>query len=411
MDTIYTSIELGSDTVKIIVMQLLNDKYYVLASSSTKSEGIKKKQIVDTKKAVYSLKRAIKKVSGMLGFTISKCIATVPLENAKMSILSGSVNVINPTCITEEDIKRVYKDALIGQIKENEELITADPICFNVDDTLNVDDPKDMSGDILKTKLVVSTTPKEPLYRLLEVFKLSNIEVVDILYDIVGDYYNIATKELDKKVGAIINIGLDTTEVAIFNKAIMIKAGTINIGSKYVDKDLEYVFKTSRKEARKIKENFAVSMEKDADKLDLYDFKVDGEEKSLNQQEISKVVEARIKEILKLSEKLIKNLTNREIRYIITTGGLSELTGFTNILNDTFKEKVVLSNILIPGIRHNKYSSIMGAIKYYEKKEKLINGRVSMVNKNEKEMLVSSRKKELNNDNMINKIFGHFFES
>ena len=82
--------------------------------------------------------------------------------------------------------------------------------------------------------------------------------------------------------------------------------------------------------ARKIKENFAVCSSSYADNNDVMQCKtMADEDKEISQVGISKVVEARIEEILKLAKNEIKNLTKREIRYIIITGGLSELAGFS----------------------------------------------------------------------------------
>ena len=42
MKQVYTSIDIGSDTIKVVVTELCNNKINLLAASSIKSEGIKK---------------------------------------------------------------------------------------------------------------------------------------------------------------------------------------------------------------------------------------------------------------------------------------------------------------------------------------------------------------------------------
>ena len=53
---IYTSIDLGSNTIKIVVSMKSNDKFYVLASANMKSKGIKKGYIKDKELVLASLK-------------------------------------------------------------------------------------------------------------------------------------------------------------------------------------------------------------------------------------------------------------------------------------------------------------------------------------------------------------------
>ena len=56
MKHIYTSIDLGTDSIKVVVCELYKNKLNLLAASSEKSEGIKKGLITDVEKAKTSLK-------------------------------------------------------------------------------------------------------------------------------------------------------------------------------------------------------------------------------------------------------------------------------------------------------------------------------------------------------------------
>ena len=47
MKNIYTSIDIGSDTIKVVTCELYHNKLNLLAASSVKSKGIKKGLIID----------------------------------------------------------------------------------------------------------------------------------------------------------------------------------------------------------------------------------------------------------------------------------------------------------------------------------------------------------------------------
>ena len=59
MSQIYTGIELGTDSIKVVVLEKLDDKYQVLASVYSPSEGVSKGQVVDMKKCVSSVRSAL----------------------------------------------------------------------------------------------------------------------------------------------------------------------------------------------------------------------------------------------------------------------------------------------------------------------------------------------------------------
>ena len=409
MSQVYTGIELGTDSIKIVVLEKLHDKFHVLASVHSPSDGISKGQVLDIKKCVSSVRLALKKANDMLGIKIVKVIAVVPPNGCSFDIAVGSVEILDR--VTGEDVNRVVKDALVGKIREEEELVTAIPINFTVDGEENIKDPKDKNGSLLETKLVVSTLPKEPLYRILEVLRLSGLEAIDVAFTSTGDYYTVRNNRLQNEVGAIINISEDSTNVSVFNKGIQIKNAMIPIGSHNVDRDITYIFKIKEEDSRRLKEQFAVSMQVYADSNDTVTIPIGEEKKEISQVGISKVVEARLEEILNLAKKEIKNLTNREIRYIIVTGGLSELAGFQYLVESCFGVSAKVCNISTMGLRHNRYSSVIGAVQYFDDKMSLRGKNVSMISESDVQVLMSPDDKTINNDNIISKVFGHFFDN
>lgn len=409
MSQVYTGIELGTDSIKIVVLEKHRGQFHVLASVHSPSDGISKGQVIDIKKCVCSVRVALKKVNDMLGIKIIKVIAVVSPCGCSFNIAPGSVEVLDN--ISGEDVNRVIKDSLVGRVGEEEELVTAIPISFTVDEQENIKDPKGMRAIFLETKLVIATVPKEPLYRILEVLKLSGLETVDITFTSTGDYYTVRNEHLQRKVGAIINIGEESTNISVFNKGIQIKNAIIPIGSHNVDRDITYIFKIKEEDSRKLKEQFAVSMQTYADNNDKVIISIGDEKKEISQVGISKVVEARLEEILNLAKKEIKNLTNREIRYIIVTGGLSELAGFQYLVESVFGVSAKVCNISTMGLRHNRYSSVFGAVRYFDDKMSLRGKDVSMISESDVQMLMSPDDKTVNSDNIISKVFGHFFDN
>ncbi len=410
MRDVYSCIDLGTNSIKIVVCEKVNDNFNVLASVSSPSKGIKDGFIVDSKASVNSIKVALKKIDDMLGVKVSKVVACIPSSQCKMDIVVGSCSVIDYNEITGSDVSNCLLDAIKGMDFSSDELVSCMPIHFTIDDNTSVSDPKGMKGSTLDTRVVVSTTPKEPLYRILEVLKLSGLETVDVCFSSVGDYFAIKDKKYDDLVGAIINIGEESTNVSIFNKGIQIKNSLLPVGSSNVSKDISYVFKTSLEEANDIKEKFSMALATYADNNELYKANMeDGSIKELNQLGVSKVVEARIREILKLTKNEIKNLTNREIRYIIVTGGLTELAGFNNVVEQEFGFVAKVCNITTMGVRHNKFSSSYGTIKYFDDKLKLRGKHYNMFSKDEIDTIVSVDS-NVTNENMLSKVFGHFFE-
>ena len=78
MKEIITGLDLGSDSIKLIVGEIFNNELYVLSSVDIPSSGIKEGVIIDEEKASDSLKEAFKKTEEILGIKINRVVLTVP---------------------------------------------------------------------------------------------------------------------------------------------------------------------------------------------------------------------------------------------------------------------------------------------------------------------------------------------
>ena len=411
MNHIYTGLDIGNGEIKIVVVNANNSNYHVLASTSVKTLGLKKNTIYDEKKLKNSLLRALKDIEEKIGMKIREVILTLPANRASMTIESGLVNIRGEK-VTGKDIENVIRDTVEDTYDNTRELVSCLPISFTVDDEASVINPLGEVGEKLFLKAVVATSPKEEIYPFINIVRSIGINITDIIYNTQGDYYTIATKELDRKMGAIINIGADITSVGVFNKGIMIKNSYIPVGSSSVDKDIAFVYKLDLKEAKNLKETFALTSARYADNNDDITV-IDKENKkiTINQTQISEVIESRIKEILKLAKNEINRLTKREISYIIVVGGISELAGFNYVVEETLGIKASCFNMKELGARHNKYTSAFGSCKYFDKKCMLKEKSIDMFSLDEIESFISPKKKNMNNDAMTNRFFGHFFEN
>lgn len=414
MKNIYTSLDIGTDTIKVVVCELYRNKLNLLAASSKKSKGIKRGVITDVNEALISVREAFEEVEAILGVKIKKVIASVPSYFAEYTYTKGEIDIeAEDRVITGDDIVNVLQDAVRTKITPGKELVTILPIDFDIKDGVTgVKDPKGLVGDALTTRAIMVTVPRKNIYSVVNLVESLGIEVVDISINGIGDYYVFKNKEIDNKLGVVINVGYETTTVSLYNKGIIVKSAVIGLGGKNVDNDLSYMFKLNTKDAIRIKEKFALAHKLYAGVNDAYEVvNQDRELLKINQLEVSEIVMSRLEEILLLAKKEINILTNRQIQYIIVTGGTSSMTHFNYIASDIFGKDVIIGNVKLLGIRNNKYSSAVGNIIYFINKLKLRGMQYSMFSKSDVEDISQVRKNLINvsSDSMLSKVFGYFW--
>jgi len=406
---IYTSVDIGSDSIKVVTSELFKGKLNLLAASSVKSKGIKKGLITDVNSATMSLQKAISEVENMLGIKIKKVITTIPSYFAEFIKIDGEIKINNENkIVTGDDVVKVLGQAVKGKISSTKEMVTIVPIDFSVDSKTGIKDPKGLTGNTLRTRAILITTPKKNIYSVVGLIEAIGIEVVDISLNSIGDINALKNKGMEEKIGAIINIGAETTTVSVYNKNILIKTSIIGMAGRDIDNDISYMYKIDLEVAKKIKEKFALAHKKYASSSEIYELPG---HKNIEQLEVSTITMSRIEEILTLAKKELLELTNRQMEYIIITGGVSNMSHFELVAENIFGKDVIIGNVRLIGIRNNKYSSAVGNIVYFINKLKIKGKNYTMVSDTDMEILSSTKKSLINvsNESMLGKVFGYFF--
>lgn len=413
MKNIYTSVDIGSDTIKIVVCELVRNKLNLLAASSVKSKGITKGLVTNFEDAQHSLKLAFSEIEQMLGTKVEHALVSVPSYFADYVMIDGSVNILSEDhVITGEDIDRVLESAIAKQEIPGKTIITTMPIDFSIDDAPGVKNPKGQTGNVLTMRAIMVVTPKKNLYSVLNLFDSIGIEVDDVSINGIGDYYSVKDDNKDGMIGMVVNIGAETTNISLFHKGIVVKSSILQYGGKNIDSDLSYVYKTKLEDSREIKEKFALAHKKNASTNDVAIFNTEkGNTVKINQYEASEIVMARFEQLFDLIKKEISVLSNRKLDYIIITGGTSNITHFNYVIEEFIGKNARVGNIKLIGVRNNKYSSAIGNILYFIDRLKLKGSNYTMFKKNEIEELSSNRKSVTSNadDSMLSKVFGYFF--
>ena len=304
MKKIYTSIDIGSDSIKIVTAEYYNKKIYVLASHSIKAKGIRKGLVVDSNLAINAIKDGIKVVSEKLGFNIKKVIVSVPDYNAKFMYVTGTSRVEG--AITPDNLATAIKASVYGKLEENYELVTVEPLEYLIDGEKVEGSIINKTANKLDVNGIMISVPKKNIYSVIETVENAGLEVVEICLSALADYAEVQTDLMDKKVGAIVNIGHETTNVSVFSKGKLMNTETLQIGGVNVDKDLSYIFGINVFDGRSIKEKFASAHKRFTGVGDLFPIKNNyGEIIRLNQLEVSEVVMSRLNQILDYAKKQI----------------------------------------------------------------------------------------------------------
>lgn len=417
MKKIFSSVDIGSNSIKIVVCELFDDKLNILASTCSPSSGIREGTITNEEIFSDSLEKAFDEINSSLGLVIDKVIINVPMYDAKYMISEGSTTITGEDkIVTGTDMVNALQGSIYNKIEKSHELVTIIPIKYNVDTVRqDITKPRGLRANKLSVTSMSALVPKKNIYKIISIFHNLGIEVVDILFGVIGDYYEFRNNKTDKTITGVINIGSDKTELAVFNKGIIAASVVITSGAKLIDNDISYVYNIKKTGAKKIKEIFALGHKDFASSSDIYEIINKSNIKTkISQYEVSEIVMSRLKEILENAKKELNHLTKKEISYIIVTGGITNIPGFDVLCKEIFGDSAIINSMKTIGVRNNSYSSSLGMIKYFINKLSIRGKDYTMFSEEKQIELVESRKNNnLNNNSnsVFGKLFGYLFDN
>lgn len=412
MRKIIGSIDIGTDTIKLVVGEFYNNKINILLALSVPSAGLTNHQVTNIEEFKTVIKKIITDASEQLGFKVRKFIVNIPTSKNEFTV-SHVENTINSddNIINGNDILRVMQTAAYNKIADNEELVSVVPISFSADEE-EIDKPFGKKAKKLGLKAILVTAPKKEIHAFVTILEECGVDVIDITTSGLVDYYNFKNNYHDEKTGVIINLGHYRTTLSVFSRGRYINNEILETGGAFVDRDISMIYNLDLKSAKDLKEKLALgSVRKAIPKETARMVNKAKEEVVINQYELSEVVGSRIEDMLKLSKKSINLLTKKEISYIIITGGLTELKDFPLALTSVFGNKAKIGTVNTIGIRSNKYSVALGMIQYFNDKLSLRQREYSTVNEAEADVMCSVDAKMLSNDSILGKVFGYFFDN
>ena len=348
MNNSILAIDIGTtNIISIVASNDFSNKINILGVGQSKSEGVKKGNIIDIDLASNSIKEAVETALNSSGTTTSKAVVSISGANTKTLMSNGVVNIPSGQ-ITQNDIKQVLKMALYNaQVIADYEVIHVLPLFFRVDDGTTISNPLNMNGSRIEVSANIITTKKTSLTNIRNALKQVNLEVDKF---ILAGYANaISTLENDqKKIGAaVINLGGTTTQFVVQKGAAIIYNNFLPIGSENITNDISMTFHTPYSAANMIKKQYATLIpyddnnnEQNIKKVKLPILGNESESKEISLEQIQPILHARIEETLSI---IHDNLTESAAidlidGGIVLSGGMTYIPGIKELAEKVFKD-------------------------------------------------------------------------
>ncbi len=361
-DGFFTGLDIGTNSIKVLVAELRNGELNVIGVSNAKSKGVKDGIIVDIEAAATAIKSAISQAEEKAGISIKSVNVGLPGNLLQVEPTQGMIPVTSDTKeITDQDVENVVKSALTKSMTPDREVITFIPEEFIVDGFQGIRDPRGMMGVRLEMRGLLYTGPRTILHNLRKTVERSGVQVENIIISPLALVRSVLN-EGEREFGAtVIDMGAGQTTVATIRNQELQFTNILQEGGDYVTKDISKVLKTSQKLAEGLKLNYGEAYPSLASN-ETFQVEVIGEVEpvEITESYLAEIISARIKHIF---EQIKQELERRHLLDlpggIVLIGGNAILPGIVELAQEVFGVGVKLYVPNQVGIRNPAFAHVI----------------------------------------------------
>lgn len=330
------SVGLDIGTTKIVAMIGRRNEYgkiELLGTGKAKSLGVHRGVVNNITQTIQSIQMAVDEAIAVSGIKITE--AVVGIAGQHIRSLQHSDYITRPNSedvISDEDLEKLEKQVYKLVMLPGEEIIHVLPQEFKVDGQAEITEPVGMYGGRLEANFHVVVGQVSSIRNIGRCIKSAGLDLAGITLEPLASAEAVLSAE-EKEAGvALIDIGGGTTDLAIFKNGIIRHTAVVPFGGNVITEDIKEGCSIIEKQAELLKTKFGSAWpgeNKDHEIVSIPGLR-GRDPKEITLKNLSKIINARVIEIIEQVFSEIKNYGHEELKKkliagIVLTGGGAQL--------------------------------------------------------------------------------------
>lgn len=378
---LYTSIDLGSSSIKVIIADVVYEKLNILGVGIVKTTSIKRGNIIDVESASRDIQKAIDIAKSEANKDIRSVYVAVPSIHTHIKKSVAEIKFDTKHDIDGRDIEEVIEEAKILPLPREREVVQVIPDYYRLDDIENIRKPKGMTVhntfEITGNRVLTSKTHLHTIYKSIENLRLDCNETFCTSHAL-GE---LLLNDEEKDYGSvIIDIGAGLTTVSYFEDGILQLSQSIELAGEDITRTISDVLNVPMKRAEEIKLTQGHAFYDMASSQVIIELdNLEPNEEPYTQKELADYIEEIVEEIILRSfDVLRKSGINRVKGNVVLTGGTTQMPGVLELAKDMLRKmNVRIGSPKIIGANSPELSVVVGTLTSSYKMESLLGYQVT----------------------------------
>ena len=330
------AVGLDIGTTKIVAMLGSKNEYgklEIIGIGKSKSQGVHRGVVNNITQTIQSIQAATQEAEAVSGKKIESVVVGIAGQHIRSLHHSDYITRTNPDAVIDEaDIERLKNQVFKLVMLPGEEIIHVLPQEYKVDGQAEIKEPIGMYGGRLEANFHVVVGQVSSIRNIMRCVKSAGLDFGGITLEPLASADAVLSQE-EKEAGvALIDIGGGTTDLAIFKDGIIRHTAVIPFGGNVITEDIKEGCSIIEKQAELLKIKFGSAWpgeNKDNEIVSIPGLR-GRDPKEITLKNLSKIIHARVQEIIEQVYAEIKNYGHEEqkkklIAGIVLTGGGSQL--------------------------------------------------------------------------------------
>lgn len=330
------AVGLDIGTTKIVAMVGQKNKFNkveIIGIGKSKSLGVHRGVVNNITQTIQSIQEAVSEAELKSSAEIKNVVVGIAGQHIRSIQHSDYITRKNPEeVIDENDVEKLINQVYKLVMLPGEEIIHVLPQEFKVDGQAEIKEPIGMYGGRLEANFHVVVGQVSSIKNIGRCIKSADLKMERITLEPIASSDAVLSEE-EKEAGvALVDIGGGTTDLAIFKDGIIRHTSVIPFGGNVITDDIKEGCSIIQKQAELLKIKFGSAWPGENKETEIVSIPgLRGHEpKEISLKTLSKIINARIVEIVEQVFLEIKNYGHDEqkkklIAGIVITGGGSQL--------------------------------------------------------------------------------------
>lgn len=347
-ENLIAGLDIGSDKVSCVIAAEDPSGVLRIISGASKycMKGIKNGVVVDISQVSNTISSVMEEAEEKLkGESINEVYLGFRGSHVSSVNNRGIYNITRTDKeINQEDVMNVIENAKAIHIPPDREIIHVIPQHYSIDKEKGFPNPVGMEGSILEVNVHIITASSSHLNNIAKAVANAGFNYVEHVYHLYP-LAEILLSEEEKNIGSIlIDIGDQTTSLAIYYEGKICFSKEFSFGSFYITKDISSALHVPLEVAKELKEKYGCaisSLIKNDDPITVVGLdRVT--KKQVRPAELFEYISPRVQEILeKIREVVYKSGYADYARGVVLSGGGALLKGMPQAVQKIFEAKDV----------------------------------------------------------------------